>query len=272
MPDEFTCTRCGQTKPLALFQITNSRRNGTRCKACLTAIREPERAARRAARPPQQRGPNRTEKACSRCGETLPIAKFLWQDHRHWSGRCYDCRRSIKEECRKTPRHIMPTTAERFWSKVDRRGPDECWPWQRYCLPSGYAVFGKGPKANDKIAVHRMAYELAYGPIPEGTEVDHRRHSESACQLGKKCPHRRCCNPAHLEAVSHAVNHARSNVGAGKPHPWTAGKPTARRGRFAAVCQRGHPQDMEAKAQGKRDCKECQRLMRLRRRIEKQVA
>ncbi len=30
---------------------------------------------------------------------------------------------------------------DRFWSKVDRRGPDECWPWLEHRKRSGYGQF-----------------------------------------------------------------------------------------------------------------------------------
>jgi len=42
---------------------------------------------------------------------------------------------------------------------------------------------------------HRMAYELANGPIPNGMVVDHRT----------TCP-KHCVNPDHLAAVTHKQN------------------------------------------------------------------
>jgi hypothetical protein len=45
-----------------------------------------------------------------------------------------------------------------------------------------------------KILTHRVAYMATHGSIPDGTEVDH------------KCRNRACCNPDHLEAVTHKVN------------------------------------------------------------------
>jgi len=64
---------------------------------------------------------------------------------------------------------------------------------------------------------HRLAYELFIGPIPTGRELDH------------LCRNRCCCNPEHLEAVTHQQNMARSPVIGGRPgnqnarkHPKTA--------------------------------------------------
>jgi HNH endonuclease len=43
-------------------------------------------------------------------------------------------------------------------------------------------------------AQHIMEYERKYGPVPPGLEIDH------------KCRNTRCCNPDHLEAVTHREN------------------------------------------------------------------
>lgn len=73
----------------------------------------------------------------------------------------------------------------RFWSKVDRRGVEECWPWTAGCFKDrgGYGAFwlnGRLWKAQ------RVAWLFTNGPIPEGLEVLHR------------CDNPQCCNPAHL--------------------------------------------------------------------------
>ena len=57
---------------------------------------------------------------------------------------------------------------------------------------------------------HRVAYELSNGPIPDGAQVDHTCHNaDVSCGGGVNCPHRRCCNPAHLEAVPGTTNRSR---------------------------------------------------------------
>ena len=71
--------------------------------------------------------------------------------------------------------------AEKFWSKVNKGGADECWPWlkaNRY----GQFYIGNGMAK----PAHRVAYELTYGDIPAGLLVCHH------------CDNPPCCNPAHL--------------------------------------------------------------------------
>lgn len=71
----------------------------------------------------------------------------------------------------------------RFWSKVDKRSPDECWLWQAARLTSGYGQFRVGRRMT---VSHRVAWQIANGPIPEARFVCHR------------CDNPPCCNPAHL--------------------------------------------------------------------------
>lgn len=51
------------------------------------------------------------------------------------------------------------------------------------------------------IAVHRLAYEVAVGAIPDGYVIDHVRE--------RGCRFRDCIEPRHLEAVTQAENVAR---------------------------------------------------------------
>jgi len=70
----------------------------------------------------------------------------------------------------------------------------------------GYGVIGVGSRAADDLRhayVHRVAWELAHGPIPSGLEIDH------------LCSTRRCVNIAHMELVTHEENNRRSSGLAG---------------------------------------------------------
>lgn len=103
-------------------------------------------------------------------------------------------------------------TVDRFWSYVDRKGDDECWPWTGYLHANGYGVIGakKIPPYKGNWRTSRLAYVISVGPIPEGLQIDHICHDPAVCKGGPKCKHRRCCNPAHLEAVTHRENSLRS--------------------------------------------------------------
>jgi hypothetical protein len=89
----------------------------------------------------------------------------------------------------------------RFWSFVDRRGDDECWPWTGLHHKSGHANFTVGGK---RVPAHRWAYERFVGPIPDGLEIDHVKDNG--------CTRRDCVNfLRHLEPVTSRVNTLRGD-------------------------------------------------------------
>lgn len=142
--------------------------------------------------------------------------------------------------------------SERFWTKVDVRGPDECWLWIAGKFSVGYGAFVLNGKTR---GAHCVAYELLVGPIPEGLQLDHLCHNaDSSCPGGKECQHRRCVNPAHLEAVPRRTNILRGSA------------PSAANGR-KTHCVNGHaltPENvyMRKRQSGGRSCKECLKIVR----------
>lgn len=71
----------------------------------------------------------------------------------------------------------------------------------------GYgAVYYKGKQRK----AHRVAYEKAFGPIPEGMVLDHICHNVAVanemCLGNEGCIHRSCVNSNHLQPVTHLEN------------------------------------------------------------------
>ena len=94
-----------------------------------------------------------------------------------------------------------------LWARVDRGGPEECWPWTGSLDSHGYGQVRQGGVLR---LAHRVAYELAVGEIPEGMDIDHRCHVAGECP-GGRCEHRRCMNPAHMAPVTRRENTLRGN-------------------------------------------------------------
>lgn len=98
------------------------------------------------------------------------------------------------EPCRFIRGHVFHRPLEeRFWEKVEKRGPDECWEWGG-TVADGYGRFREGGFGSSPVRAHRVAYKLLVGPIPEGLVLDH------------LCENRGCVNPAHLEPVTNREN------------------------------------------------------------------
>lgn len=137
---------------------------------------------------------------------------------------------------------------ERFWPKVDRRTPDECWPWLGAKTSAGYGHISRGGAGNGNILAHRVAYEFLVGPIPENTVLDHTCHgADQACPGGSTCPHRACCNPAHAEPVPFGENCMR-------------GRGIAPRNSARTHCLNGHPlsgSNVRLNKNGARVCRIC---------------
>lgn len=77
---------------------------------------------------------------------------------------------------------------------LSRVQPDGCVVCTKSLNGDGYAQVRVDGR---QLLIHRIAFELARGPVPAGHEIDH------------LCRNRACLNPDHLEAVGHDVNIAR---------------------------------------------------------------
>jgi hypothetical protein len=93
----------------------------------------------------------------------------------------------------------MRTEAERFWSKVDKRG--RCWIWTASKDEKGYGLFHRTRKNGKeiKIKAHKWAWEQENGSVPDDMVLDH-----------IICDNPSCVRPSHLALSSHAANILRS--------------------------------------------------------------
>lgn len=91
-----------------------------------------------------------------------------------------------------------------------------CWEWQGYRTVGGY---GRICRRGKNHSIHRYVYQQVVGPIPDGLELDH------------LCRERACCNPEHLEPVTHKENHQRG-LGAQRSREFNEKR---------THCPQGHP-------------------------------
>lgn len=134
---------------------------------------------------------------------------------------------------------------ERFMSHVTA-APRGCWEWSGATMPLGYGQItdvarrtAGGRRARSR--AHRVAYELAYGQIPDGLYVCHR------------CDTPRCVRPTHLFLGTPKDN-----------YDDMVAKGRARQGldqrKFLTVCRNGHQRTEEntyVSKNGWRSCRVC---------------
>ena len=126
-----------------------------------------------------------------------------------------------------------------FWSYVNKRPTNGCWNWAGGKSKHGYGSFFVD-RNRRSARVHRVAWELLRGHIPEDLTIDH------------LCKNKLCVNPDHMEIVTRSINSSRG-AGGQKTH-----------------CRNGHaltPDNLVkvAKRPNFRACRECTKARRRRR-------
>lgn len=123
---------------------------------------------------------------------------------------------------------------ERLLAKAVINWETGCWEWTANRDRQGY---GRITVAGEHALAYRVSYEMTYGPVSPGLQLDH------------LCRVRHCVNPAHLEAVTSRENTLRgmgvAAVNLAKTH-----------------CIHGHeftPENTYISADARRHCRACHR-------------
>jgi hypothetical protein len=130
---------------------------------------------------------------------------------------------------------------QRFRSRIERRGPDECWPWR-----GGRDVKGYGLISRDGRSVRATWIAL---------EFDGRPRPSVAHEACHTCDNPPCINPAHLWWGTRSEN------------IFDASRKGRHHQRAKTECHRGHPfsgENLRILANGRRECKACRNDIRRR--------
>jgi len=135
---------------------------------------------------------------------------------------------------------VSADVSARFWSMVDKCGPDDCWLWvgpTQPPKPTAISAYGYFDLDNGRrLSAHRVSYILQNGHLLDDLVIDH------------LCRNSSCVMPDHLDAVTTVENFMRCM------------SPPAKNAR-KTHCKRGHELSGNNlwKHNGKRHCRECRR-------------
>lgn len=145
------------------------------------------------------------------------------------------------------------TNEERFWEGVNIT--DDCWLWTKSLNDDGYGRIWLRAPISKITGVHRFAYELYNGPIPEGLQVLH------------KCDVPNCVRREHL-FLGTQIDNMKDMSKKGRGNNIKANQVRRR-----SVCDRGFHDliDSANRINGTGSCKSCRKEWRRKRYVEKGI-
>jgi hypothetical protein len=147
------------------------------------------------------------------------------------------------------PQHLV----ERILARPYDTNADGCRLWKGGHGRGGYgtATYRVGGRKQVAVYVHRLVYVRLVDDPGDDAEIDHLCHDPQLCAVPpRECPHRRCYELNHLEAVTQEENALRS----GSPFALNARK---------VRCKYGHlllRDNLIVFDAGGRGCRQCQRI------------
>lgn len=91
---------------------------------------------------------------------------------------------------------LIQKDIDRFWRNVHILGCGDCWLWKRCCDSWGYGLIWVNGRRE---SVHRVAWTIANGPIPE-------LYDGLPTKVCHSCDNPPCCNPNHLFLGNDVIN------------------------------------------------------------------
>ena len=108
-------------------------------------------------------------------------------------------------------------TADVLWSKVDKRGRNECWPWLGYRKEDGYGRTWIGDRG---YYAHRVIFDLVNPGVISLSVPD---YTASTGFVLHSCDNPICCNPKHLRLGS-SLENTQDKIKRGRMPDYSGGK------------------------------------------------
>ena len=111
--------------------------------------------------------------------------------------------------------------------------PSGCWVWTYKLNKWGYGNYAKRRTDGSKVSnAHVWAWERVNGRVPDGQELHH------------TCLNRACCNPNHMQALTHAEHKA---IHAAMATAWGCGHAKVAGSKFCRECRNAYSREYQSK-------------------------